>query len=450
MPVHPIEFRYYYPEMKGIFEEDRKLNYWLTVEAALAYAQAEVGNIPREAARQIEEKADTKHVKLKRVKEIEAEIDHDLMAMVKALSEVCEGDSGKYLHLGATSYDIEDTALALQIREAIKIISKDLGNLMDALAEQARKHKGTVCIGRTHGQHAIPTTYGLKFAVWACEIHRHLQRLEDVKERVLVGKMTGAVGTQASFGEKGIEIQRLVMQKLKLNPIIVSTQVVQRDRHAELTMLLALVAATLDKIAKEIRNLQRTEIAEVFEPFKAKQVGSSTMPQKRNPHKSERICSLARMMKSLVLPALENVSLEHERDLTNSASERIIIPESFILLDYMLKQMHTIIEKLEFNPEMIQRNLELTRGLCMSESVMIKLVEKGMGRQEAHELLRQAAQGSLKSGNALRETLVNEGTVLKYLTEEELVERLDPKNYLGTVETQVEEAIRSLRRRGKD
>ena len=450
MPVHPIEFRYYYPEMKGIFEEDRKLNYWLTVEAALAYAQAEVGNIPREAARQIEEKADTKHVKLKRVKEIEAEIDHDLMAMVKALSEVCEGDSGKYLHLGATSYDIEDTALALQIREAIKIISKDLGNLMDALAEQARKHKGTVCIGRTHGQHAIPTTYGLKFAVWACEIHRHLQRLDDVKERVLVGKMTGAVGTQASFGEKGIEIQRLVMQKLKLSPIIVSTQVVQRDRHAELTMLLALVAATLDKIAKEIRNLQRTEIAEVFEPFKAKQVGSSTMPQKRNPHKSERICSLARMMKSLVLPALENVSLEHERDLTNSASERIIIPESFILLDYMLKQMHTIIEKLEFNPEMIQRNLELTRGLCMSESVMIKLVEKGMGRQEAHELLRQAAQGSLKSGNALRETLMNEGTVLKYLTEKELVERLDPKNYLGTVETQVEEAIRSLRRRGKD
>ena len=450
MPVHPIEFRYYYPEMKGIFEEDRKLNYWLTVEAALAYAQAEVGNIPREAARQIEEKADTKHVKLKRVKEIEAEIDHDLMAMVKALSEVCEGDSGKYLHLGATSYDIEDTALALQIREAIKIISKDLGNLMDALAEQARKHKGTVCIGRTHGQHAIPTTYGLKFAVWACEIHRHLQRLDDVKERILVGKMTGAVGTQASFGEKGIEIQRLVMQKLKLSPIIVSTQVVQRDRHAELTMLLALVAATLDKIAKEIRNLQRTEIAEVFEPFKAKQVGSSTMPQKRNPHKSERICSLARMMKSLVLPALENVSLEHERDLTNSASERIIIPESFILLDYMLKQMHTIIEKLEFNPEMIQRNLELTRGLCMSESVMIKLVEKGMGRQEAHELLRQAAQGSLKSGNALRETLMNEGTVLKYLTEKELVERLDPKNYLGTVETQVEEAIRSLRRRGKD
>jgi len=450
MPVHPIEFRYYYPKMKAIFEEDRKLNYWLIVEAALAYAQAEVGNIPKEAAKQIEEKADTKHVKLKRVKEIEAEIDHDLMAMVKALSEVCEGDAGKYIHLGATSYDIEDTALALQIREAIKIISKDLMNLEDALAEQAKKHKGTVCIGRTHGQHAVPTTYGLKFAVWACEIHRHLQRLEDVTERVLVGKMTGAVGTQASFGEKGVEIQRLVMQKLKLNPATVSTQVVQRDRHAELTMLLALVAATLDKIAKEIRNLQRTEIAEVFEPSKARQVGSSTMPQKRNPHKSERICSLARMVKSLVLPALENVSLEHERDLTNSASERIIIPESFILLDYMLKQMHTIIEKLEFNPEMIQRNLELTRGLCMSESVMMKLVEKGMGRQEAHELLRQAAQVSLKSGSTLHETLMKEETVLKYLTEEELAERLNPKNYLGTVETQVEEAMRSLRRRGKD
>ncbi len=450
MPVHPIEFRYYYPEMKGIFEEESKLNYWLIVEAALAYAQAEVGNIPQGAAVEIEEKANTKHVKLKRVKEIEAEIDHDLMAAVKALSEVCKGDAGKYIHLGATSYDIEDTALALQLREAIEIISEDLKNLEDALVAQAKKHKDTVCIGRTHGQHAIPTTYGLKFAVWACEIRRHLQRLEDVKGRVLVGKMTGAVGTQASFGEKGIEIQSLVMQKLKLRPAIVSTQVIQRDRHAELTMMFALVAATLDKIAKEIRNLQRTEIAEVFEPFKARQVGSSTMPQKRNPHKSERICSLARMVKSFVLPALENVSLEHERDLTNSASERIIIPESFILLDYMLKQMHMIVEKLEFNPDMIRRNLELTQGLCMSESVMIGLVEKGMGRQEAHELLRQAAQETLKSGSALRETLTKEGTVLKYLTEQELEERLDPENYLGTAKAQVEKAIRSLTRGVED
>jgi adenylosuccinate lyase len=444
MPVHPIEFRYYYPEMKRIFEEESKLDYWLKVEAALAYAQAEVGNIPKKAALEIEKKANLHHVKLSRVKEIESEIDHDLMAVVKALSEVCIADSGKYVHLGATSYDIEDTAFALQIREAIKIISEDLEKLEEILVEQARKHRDTVCIGRTHGQHAIPTTYGLKFAVWACEVRRHRQRLGEVEERILVGKMTGAVGTQASFGSKGIEIQRSVMERLNLQPVTVSTQVVQRDRHAELTMLLALIAATLDKMAKEIRNLQRTEIAEVFEPFRRKQVGSSTMPQKRNPHKSERICSLARMIKSLVIPALDNVSLEHERDLTNSASERIIVPESFILLDYMLKQLSNIVESLEFNLEMINRNLEMTRGLCMSESIMIKLVEKGMGRQEAHELLRQAAHNSLTSGESLQEILVKDETVLKYLTEDELAERLDPKNYLGTAEVQVDNVVNSL------
>ncbi len=444
MPIHPIEFRYCYPEMKAIFEEESKLGYWLAVEAALAYAQAEVGNIPGKAAAEIEEKADTNHVKLVRVKEIEAEIDHDLMAMVRALSEVCQGEAGKYVHLGATSYDIEDTAMALQIREALRIISEDLRKMEDTLVEQARRHRGTVCIGRTHGQHAIPTTYGLKFAVWACEIRRHRERLANMKKRVLVGKMTGAVGTQASFGEKGIQIQKLVMDRLKLQPVIVSTQVVQRDRHAELIMLLALIAATLDKIAKEIRNLQRTEIGEVSEPFRQRQVGSSTMPQKRNPHKSERICSLARMMKSLVLPALDNVSLEHERDLTNSANERIIIPESFILLDYMLKQMHGIIDKLEFNPEKIRGNLELTQGLCMSESVMMRLVEKGMGRQEAHELLRGAAQRSLKSGKPLREILLEDRALLRYLTESEVAERMDPGGYLGTAKVQVENAIRLL------
>ena len=444
MPIHPIEFRYCYPEMKMIFEEESKLGYWLAVEAALAYAQTEVGNIPRKAATEIKEKADIHHVKLSRVKEIEAEIDHDLMAMVRALSEVCEGEAGKYVHLGATSYDIEDTATALQVRDALRIISEDLRKMEDVLIEQAKRHKGTICIGRTHGQHAIPTTYGLKFTVWACEIRRHRERLSNVKKRILIGKMTGAVGTQASFGEKGIEIQRLVMDRLKLEPVIVSTQVVQRDRHAELIMLLALVAATLDKIAREVRNLQRTEIGEVFEPFRQSQVGSSTMPQKRNPHKSERICSLARMMKSFVFPALDNISLEHERDLTNSANERIIIPESFILLDYMLRQMHGIVEKLEFNPEMIQRNLELTQGLCMSESVMMKLVEKGMGRQDAHELLRKAAQRSLKSGKPFKEILLKDKNLLQYLTESELLERLDPESYLGTAEAQVENAIQLL------
>jgi len=445
MSVHPIEYRYFTEEMKKIWTEESKLQAWLDVEAALAKANAKLGIIPQKAVKEIKKKANIKFVKLERVKEIEEDIHHDLMAMVKALSEACEGDAGKYVHVGATSYDIEDTAYALLFRDSIKIIENKLKELKKVLINLAEKHKKTICVGRTHGQHADPTTYGMKFAVYATEVQRHLDRLEEVKKRILVGKMTGAVGTQASFGSKGKEIQNLVMKELGLKPVLVSTQVIQRDRYAEVIHDLALIAATLEKIAKEIRNLQRTEIAEVFEPFVAKQVGSSTMPHKMNPHKSERICGLARIVRAFVHPALENISLEHERDLTNSSSERIIFPETFILTDYMIKEMIGILSGLEFNYDNIKKNLELTKGLIMTENVMLGLVKKGMGRQEAHELLRQASMRIVKENKTLKEVLLKNEIIKKNFTEKELDWYLDPKNYLGTAVEQVENVIKTLR-----
>lgn len=445
MSVHPIEYRYFYPEMKKIWEEDSKFQSWLRVEAALAKAHAKLRNIPQEAAEEISKKANLKYVKLERVKEIEKEIHHDLMAMVKALTEVCDKEAGKYVHLGATSYDIEDTALALQFRDALRIIEKDLKELKKVLLELAEKHKETICVARTHGQHALPTTYGFKFALYASEVQRHLERLEELKKRILVGKMSGAVGTQASFGEKGLKLQELVMKDLGLKPVLISTQVIQRDRHAELMSFLALIASTLEKIAKEIRNLQRTEIAEVFEPFVSKQVGSSTMPHKRNPHKCERICGLARILRSNVSPAFENVALEHERDLTNSSVERVILPESFILVDYMLRQMKEILEGLEFNQANIQKNLELTKGLIMTERLMMELVKKGIGRQEAHELLRKASLRVLRENKSLKEVLLEDETIKKNFTEGELDHYLDPRNYLGTAIRQVEDLLEKIR-----
>ena len=443
MAIHPIEYRYYSEEMRNVFDEETKLQTWLDVESALAKAHAKLGNIPKSAAAKITKKATTKYVKLKRVRQIDKQIHHDLMAMVRALTEVT-GSAGKYVHYGSTSYDIEDTALALQLRNAIEIIDKDLKNMKKVLIKLTRKYKKVVCIGRTHGQHAVPTTYGLKFANWLCEVQRGIERLEQVKERILVGKMTGAVGTQATFGKKARELQALVMKNLGLKPVMVSTQVVQRDRHAELIFTLALIGSTLDKIAKEIRNLQRTEIAEVLEKFGKKQVGSSTMPHKRNPWKSENVCSLARVLKSHVSIALDNNPLEHERDLTNSANERIIFPESFLLLDFMLRRLTGILEKLELHPENIKRNLELTKGLVMSEHFMIGLVKKGVGRQDAHEILRTSAMESYRKGIPLKEILMKNPVVSKRFTGNEINHYLDPKNYIGTAIKQVDNVLKAI------
>ncbi|MFQ5888091.1 MAG: adenylosuccinate lyase, partial [Candidatus Hydrothermarchaeales archaeon] len=446
---HPIDFRYGSEEMKRIFDEEARLQRFLDVEAALARGHAKVGNIRKEDADTISERANIDLVKVARVKEIEAETKHDLMAVVKALSEQC-GDAGKYVHLGATSYDIVDTANALQFTEGLEIIRKDLFDLEGILLDLAEEHMETVAVGRTHGQHAVPTTYGMKFAIWASEIREHIHRIDEAKTRVLVGKMSGAVGTMASFGEKGMEIQEIVMEDLGLKPALVSSQIVQRERYAELISLLALISSTLDKMSREVRNLSRTEIMEASEKFQTeKQVGSSTMPHKRNPITAEKVCGLARVIKSNVFVALENVGLEHERDLTNSSCERVIIPESFILLDEILKSSKEIFSNLVLYPENIERNLAMTKGQNMAEAVMMALAKKGMGRQEGHELLRKLAIKSDAEGRPLREVLGEDKEVLKYLTKEEIKEALSPQGYIGKAVEQVKKVIAVARRERK-
>ncbi len=438
MAVHPIDYRYGSEEMRRIWDEENKLQKLLDVEAALARAHAKLGNIPQESANVISERANIRWVKVERVKEIEAEIHHDIMAVVKALSEVC-GEHGKYVHLGATSNDIIDTANALLIKESLEIVLKDLRELRSILKNLAKEHKYTVCIGRTHGQHAVPTTYGMKFAIWLDEVQRHIKRIEEAKERILVGQISGAVGTMASFGEKGLEIQRLVMEDLGLKPARISNQIIQRDAYAELMAILALIASTLDKIALEIRNLQRTEILEVSEPFGKKQVGSSTMPHKRNPIRSEKVSGLARVIYSNVIPALLNNPLWHERDLTNSSVERVILPETFVLLDEMLKSIKKVLSGLEFFPENIKRNLYLTKNLIMAEPLMLKLTEKGMGRQEAHELVRKLAMKAFEEGRDLLE-VVKESEAMVYLSEDDL-NSLKPENYIGLAPQIVDSVI---------
>ena len=443
MSIHPIETRYGREEIRKIFDEQSKLQRMLEVEASLAKAHAGVGNIPQEAADEIKENANTRRVKVERVKEIEEETHHDVMAVVKALSEKC-GDSGRYVHLGATSNDITDTALALQLGDFMEFLLEDVEKLKKALLDKAKQHKETVCIGRTHGQHALPTTYGLKFAIYASEVDRHIQRLKECRERILVGQMTGAVGTQAGFGRNGIRIQELVMKDLGLNSVLVSNQVIQRDRHAEFLLLMALTAETLNKIATEIRNLQRTEIGEVSEGFRKMQVGSSTMPHKRNPIYAERICGLSRVIKSNAVTSLENIPLWHERDLTNSSCERIIIPEACILIDYILNLSIDLIDNLVFDLGAIERNLNLSQGRIMSESVMILLVEKGMGRQDAHELVRECAMDSYSEGAPLRDMLMKNSEIRGYLSEDEIDRSLDPRRYIGTASEQVDRTVREL------
>ena len=451
MPILPIDTgRYGTPEMRRVFEEENRVQKMLDVEAALAWAHAEVGNIPRKDAERIVAAASLRHVKLERIKEIEREIKHDVMALVRALAEAC-GPSGAYVHLGATSYDIVDTATALQLKEALELIEKRLNDFEKVLMEKALRYKETLMMGRTHGQHALPITLGFKFAVWMREISRHIQRLRQCRERVVAGKMSGAVGTQAGFGENAMRIQELVMERLDIKAADISTQIVQRDRHAELICLLALIASSLENFATEIRELQRPEIGELAEPFEAeKQVGSSTMPHKRNPETCERICGLARVVRSLVTPALENVVTWHERDLTQSSAERFIIPEACILVDYMLFLMTNIVTNLYVNEERMRQNIELTQGRAMSEAVMIALTKKDVSRQEAHELLRKLTIKSEMEKRPFREVLLEDKFVGKKLSEKEIDEALNPRNYLGTALKQVELMVEKTKQERKN
>jgi adenylosuccinate lyase len=425
-----------------VFEEDTRFQKMLDVEAALAWARAQVGDIPAEAAQEIERQASTKFVSVQRIHEIEKVVDHEVMALVEALTEV-SGKSGAYVHLGATSADILDTGLALQMKEGLDIIAGKLDRLEQVVLDLTRKYRDTLMIGRTHGQHALPMTLGLKFAVWLREVSRHIERLRECRQRVLVGKMSGAIGTMAGFGRNARRIQGLVMERLGLTAEEVASQIVHRDRYAELVCLFAVVASSLDKFATEIRNLQRPEIDELAEPFEVgKQVGSSAMPQKRNPWRSESISSLAKIERSLVNPALEGVVTWHERDLSQSASERFIIPESFILLDHMLSSMARILSGLRVNEVRINENLMKFKDPMMSESVMMALVSKGMPRQEAHRLLQQLVFESQDKKKSFSETLFGSPIISKNLAKEEVMGALEPKSYIGMSPELVDDAVK--------
>jgi adenylosuccinate lyase len=444
LPILPIDTgRYGTPEMLKVFDEEARLQKLLDVEAALALAHAEVGNIPKKDAETIASTASTKYVKVERVKAIEKEIKHDIASLVRALSELC-GPSGAYVHLGATSYDIVDTANALQLKDAIEIIEQKLAAFKAILQKQADKHKETVMIGRTHGQHALPITLGFKFAVWGYEVNRHLERLNDCKKRVLVGKVSGAVGTQAGLGEHAEKIQELVMKRLGLRAAEISTQIVQRDRYAELICIYAEIASSLDNFATEIRELQRPEIGELFESFEAKkQVGSSTMPHKQNPETCERVCGLARIIRGLAVPALEDMVTWHERDLTQSSAERFVLPESNILLDYILNLMTNIVSNLRVDEQRMLENLSLTQGRAMSESVMMALARKGVNRQDAHELLRKLTIQSAVEKRDFKDILLEDKLVSSKLGKKEIEDALNPKNYLGTAVKQAEKFAKS-------
>ena len=427
--------------MKAIFEEETRLQKLLDVEAALAQAQAKVGNIKQEHADIIKKTAALRYVKLERVREIDRKINHEITAVIRALSEQC-GESGKSVHIGATSNDMLDTAQALQLKDAIQLIDQGLGALKRTLAKRAEEHRDTIMVGRTHGQYALPITFGLKVAVYALEVHRHQARLRECVSRVLVGKMSGAVGTGAGFGPKAAEIQAEVMRQLGLGTEEGPTQIVARDRYVELMSVLGNVSCSVERFATEVRNLQRSDIAEVSEPFdESVQVGSSTMAHKRNPVTAENICGLARIVRGFMAPAYESAILWHERDLTNSSAERFFIPHSFIIADDILAKVDGLFGGLVVNADAMKRNLAKAGSVIMAESVLLALASKGMGRQEAHELIRRCSMDSQRACEDFRTYLLGNKEVTSLLSKDEVDLALDPSAYLGNAGRTVDRII---------
>jgi adenylosuccinate lyase len=432
MAITPLDSgRYGSGEMRQLFEESFRYQLFLDVESMLAQVQAELGMIPPEAAQAISQRADIRRISPERIRDLEQTVRHELVAVLRAFAEIC-GEHGRYVHYGATSSDILDTAMALQLKKAIGILDRKTRLLLKVLLECASRHRSTLMVGRTHGQHALPITFGFKVAVWADELARNRMRLQQLQERLLVGKLSGAVGSMASFGEKGGLVQRQVLARLGLGEPAITNQAVSRDRLAEFILWGALLAALMETIATEVRNLQRPEIGEVSEPFdRSGQVGSSTMPHKRNPVLSENVCGLARLVRSFVVPALENVALWHERDLTHSANERFILPEACILLDEMLEKMIHIVSGLEVRPERMKANLELSRKGNLAESALLALVRKGMDRAEAYRLVQSWAFRSESEGVPVDQSLREHPDLREMLENGELPELLEEGLYVG-------------------
>ena len=438
--------------MKAVFYEESRLQYQMDVEASLAKAHAVIGTIPMDFATEIKRISNLESVKIERVKEIELDTKHDVMAMVKAMTEQCKGDAGKYIHLGATSNDIVDTATALQIKAAVEIIQKDVDEFIYTLAKLAKRERNTLEVGRTHAQFAIPITFGFKIAGYVAEMLRHKDRLVEVKARACAGKMAGAVGTGAALGKNFSKIQKEVMKELGITYEPAATQVVGRDRYTELVCLLAAIATSLERYGTEVRNLQRSELSEAAEAFDAaKQVGSSTMAQKKNPITSENVCGLARVVRGFVIPTFESQVLWHERDLTNSSTERFILPHVFVLLDDMLYKMNDVFANLSVNAERMRKNIESAKGLIMAEPIMMKMTEKGIGRQDAHEVVRESSMIAVAKDIHLLDILLKDPKVSKVMTEKEIRDAMDPANYTGSsgeiVDDMVKAAEKALNRK---
>lgn len=437
--THPIDWRYGSEEMRCLFSREKRLELLLKVESAIAHGHAMVGNIPKKAAVEIEKKASLEYVKIERVDEIEKEIYHDIASVIRAFTEQC-GDYGRYIHLGATSNDVIDTAEALRTKEGLQIIERKVVNIIQKLIPIVREHSETVCIGRTHGSHAVPLSFGHKLAIWIDEFVRHLENIRFLINNRIMGKLSGAVGTRAAYGVHADRIVQIAMNKLGIIQATITHQLLSREVIAEQLMELILLACSLDKFATEIRNLSRTEIGEVSEPFnKEKQVGSSTMSHKRDPERSERICSLARLMRGYSSPVLENIVTWHERDLANSANERYIYPELFLTIDQMLNDFNFVISDLVINTEKMKENLKISNGLIMAEAIMTELVRSGMDRQIAHETLRKNSMKAIEKGVNLKIILQEDKEITKFITEKALQDIFDfPQNYLGTAKEQIE------------
>ncbi|MFY9495729.1 MAG: adenylosuccinate lyase [Halanaerobiales bacterium] len=419
--------RYSLPEMVEIWSEENKYRIWLDIELAACRAWSRLGKIPETELKKIEENV---RLDIERIREIEQVTRHDILAFVEAINESL-GDESKYIHMGLTSNDVKDTALAIQMKEALELILKDLHRLKGKLAQEALLHKDTIMIGRTHGVHGEPITWGLKLLIWYEEIKRHIERMEDLRKVVSVGIISGAVGTYASIDPR---VEELVCQELGLEAAPVTNQILQRDRHADFVCTLALIAASLEKFATEIRNLQRTDILEVEEGFRKGQKGSSAMPHKKNPIICERISGLARVIRGNVIPALENISLWHERDLTHSSVERVILPDSSILVHYMLNQFIMVLDELVVNKDRMEENLARTHGLIFSQKVMLALVDKGLSREEAYALAQRNALEAWDSGESYLKLLQEDEEVLALLSKEELERIFDYKVFLKEVD----------------
>ncbi|MBR50516.1 MAG: adenylosuccinate lyase [Euryarchaeota archaeon] len=445
MSVSPLDYRYGRPEAKEIWSREGRHSRQLDVERALVWAHCQLGRVSAEHYDMIADISDPGIVTADRVDEIEAETRHDIMALTKAMAEKA-GDAAWCIHLGATSNDIVDSAVALQIRDSIRLQRQSLMTLLTTLCDLAERERDTVMLGRTHGQAAVPITFGLKIAVFVDEFRRHLIRLDELESRAITGKFLGAVGTGAAQGKNAKELQQLILEHLGLTVPVATTQVVGRDRYIEWVGWMANVAASVEKLLQEVRNLQRSEIAEVGEWFDVeKQVGSSTMAHKRNPITAENASGLARIVRSMIIPSYENALLWHERDLANSSSERFTLSHAMILLDDILAKSDKVMGKCVVDVERMLANIESQNGLVMAEKIMLALVDEGIHRDQAHEILRAASMVAVAENRHLREICGEDDAVTNAFSPEELDELFDPSSHLGVSGEIVDEAIKLAR-----